>query len=155
MRTATRSALIAGALLFGACTLSACSKSGPGRPLSVAPTTPPTTLPTSITTVPPTTTTAPAPSSPQPSQDQAAAHLIAAWQGGNRGAALAVARPTAVDAVFAQPYPKSGVQARGCSEPVAATSACDYRLLPAGSLLKLSAVQIARGWVVDTVIFEG
>jgi hypothetical protein len=106
-----------------------------------------------------TTSTLPAttvyqPSAPQPSQDKAGAHLVAAWRAGDQAAALTDATPAAVSAVFAQPFPAGGVQARGCSTPVAGPASCIYRILADGSALQLSAVTVAGGWVVTAAQFE-
>jgi hypothetical protein len=122
---------------------------------TAAPTTVPTTVAaatTTTSTVPPTTVYHP--SAPQPSQDQAAARLVAAWKAGDRVAALTDATPAAVDAVFAQPFPAGGVQARGCSEAVAGPSSCIYRIFATGGLLDLSEVAVSGGWLVSDARFE-
>jgi hypothetical protein len=138
-----RAVVVLGLMGLGACT-------GGAAPTTVATTVPARTTTTS--TVPPTTVYQP--SAPQASQDQAAAHLVAAWKVGDRAAALTDATPAAVDAVFAQPFPAGGVQARGCSEAVAGPSSCIYRIFATGGLLDLSAVAVSGGWSISDARFE-
>src|SRR5258708_25899747 len=77
---------------------------------SPAPITTATTVPE---TVPPTVPLSPAPSAPE-----AATTFVNAWRDGNRLAALTIALPAAVDAVFAAGEPGS-LQNRGCNRPPA------------------------------------
>jgi hypothetical protein len=121
-------------------------------PTTIAPTVPVTVSTTTTSTVPPTTVYRA--SAPQPSQDQAGAHLVAAWKAGDRAAALTDATPAAVEVVFAQPFPAGGVQARGCASAVAGPSSCIYRILATGGLLDLSAVSASGGWLVSDARFE-
>jgi hypothetical protein len=110
------------------------------------------TTTTTTSTVPPTTVFQP--TAPQASQDLAAAHIVAAWKAGDRAAAAADATPAAVAAVFAQPFPAGGVQARGCSSAVAGPSSCIYRVLANGNLLSLSALPVSGGWIISDAQFE-
>lgn len=111
-----------------------------------------TTTTTTASTLPPTTVYQP--TAPQASQDLAAAHIVAAWKAGDRAAAAADASPAAVAAVFAQPFPAGGVQARGCSSAVAGPSSCIYRILANSNLLSLSAVSVPGGWIISDAQFE-
>ncbi|MDQ1391244.1 MAG: hypothetical protein QOF30_221 [Acidimicrobiaceae bacterium] len=136
--------------------LAGCKGGSGSRSGSVAPTTAAPTVPatTTTSTVPPTTVYRP--SAPQPSQDQAGSHLVAAWKAGDRAAALTDATPAAVEAVFAQPFPAGGVQARGCSNAVAGPSSCVYRIFATGGLLELSAVAgSGGGWLISDARFVG
>jgi hypothetical protein len=119
----------------------------------------PGTAAVSSTSTSPTTSTVPAttlyqPRAPQPSQDQAAAHLVAAWKANDKAGALTDATAAAVEAVFARPFPAGGVQARGCSTPVAGPATCIYRVLTDGSGLQLSAVTVTGGWAISDALFE-
>ena len=140
---------VALALAGGALALSACS-SGSSRAVA---TTVVTAAATTTTTTAPTTTIY-QPTAPQPTQDAAGGHLIAAWKAGDRAAALADATPAAVNAVFAQPYPAGGLQARGCSNAVAGPSFCVYRVLANGNLVSLSAVAVTGGWSISAAQIE-
>jgi hypothetical protein len=115
-------------------------------------TTTPIVATTTASTAP--TTTVYTPSAVQKTQDAAGGYLVAAWKAGDRAAALADATPAAVDAVFAQPYPAGGVQARGCSSAVAGPSFCVYRILANGSLLSLSAMAVPGGWIISAAQLE-
>ncbi len=122
---------------------------------------PPVTAPTATTAVAPTTTTSALPpttvyqpSAPQPSQDDAGTHLVDAWMAADRAAALTDATPDAVTALFAQPYPSGGIQARGCSSAVAGPSSCVYRIYDNGNLVDLSAMMVTGGWMISAARFE-
>jgi hypothetical protein len=141
--------MIGAAAALGACQSSSATA---GRSTTVVTAALSTTTTGATTTVPPTTVFRP--SAPQPSQDQAASRLVAAWKAGDRAAALTDATPTAVDAVFAQPFPAGGVQARGCSNAVAGPSSCIYRILATGALLDLSVTSGPGGWYVSGTRFE-
>ncbi len=143
-------AAVAGLVLLG------CQSSHPTvAPTTVAPTTvvPTTSTHPAGTSAPPTTASF-QPSGPQKSQDLAGSHLIAAWMAGDRAAASTDAAPAAVDAVFAQPFPAGGVQARGCSAPVAGPATCTYRVLANGNLLSLSVVANSSGWFTLAARFQ-
>jgi hypothetical protein len=141
----TAAAVAAAAVLIG------CQGSSQG---STAPTTVAVTSTVATTsTIPPTTVFQA--HAPQPSQDQAGSHLIAAWQAGDRGGALSDATSAAVDVVFAQPFPAGGVQARGCSVPVAGPSTCVYRVVVDGRLLSLTAAAGPGGWFISAARFQG
>lgn len=122
---------------------------------SAAPTTVPTTAAATTTssTIPPTTVFQP--SAPQASQDAAASHLVAAWQAGDRATALTAAAPAAVTALFSQPYPAGGLQARGCSNAVAGPSSCIYRILANGNLIDISVLSGPGGWYASAAVIRG
>ena len=72
--------------------------------------------PTTTTSAPRTTTTTLAPPAAlQPSADAAATALVSSWSTGNKAAALTVATPVAVTALFALPYTTGQAIDRGCS----------------------------------------
>lgn len=135
-------------LAFGVLLLAGCASKA--QPVAASTTTAPTVSTTS--TVPPTTVLQP--SAPQPSPDKAGSALIAAWQRGDKAAAQSVAAPAAVAALFAQPYPASGAQSRGCQQAVAGPSVCSYGI-GGTSLLDLAAVAVPGGWIIDTAMFLG
>lgn len=139
--------------LTGALALSACHGTSGAAPPVTAPTE--TTVVASTTTtstLPPTTLYQP--SAPQPSQDDAGTHLVDAWMAGDRAAALTDATPAAVAALFAQPFPSGGIQARGCSNAVAGPSSCVYRIYDSGNLVDLSAMMVTGGWMISAARFE-
>ncbi|HEX3540940.1 MAG TPA: hypothetical protein VHT75_10925 [Acidimicrobiales bacterium] len=138
-------ALILFGLVIGGC-------NGSSGAVATTTTTVVVTTTTTTSTVPPTTVFQP--TAPQASQDLAAAHIVAAWKAGDRAAAAADATPAAVAAVFAQPFPAGGVQARGCSSAVAGPSSCIYRVLANGNLLSLSALPVSGGWIISDAQFE-
>ena len=100
-----------------------------------------------------TSTTVWTPTSAQPSPDAAAARLVSAWATGNRGAALAVAAPPAVDALFAQAYPTGYLQARGCTEGVN-PGTCTYRDTKTDGIYEIGVTSSANGWYVSSVTPE-
>lgn len=101
-----------------------------------------TTLPPSTVTLPPTTTVVPA--APQPTPGAAAEVVIAAWQAGDRSAALQVATAAAVDALFA--IQATSVSARGCNQGGTDPSYCVYRTDVGELQLKLTVA--GGGWIV-------
>ena len=117
---------------------------------STTPATSGTTVTTAATT---TTTTTWAPTAAQPTPDAAAAHLVSAWATNDRGAAAAVAAPSAVDALFAQPYPAGYLQARGCTQG-ANPGTCTYRNTKTDGLYEIGVTSGATGWYVSSVTPE-
>jgi hypothetical protein len=144
---------IGAAMLAGGFSLGLGGCNGGGG--SAAPTTVPTAVAatTTTSTVPPTTVFAP--SAPQASKDAAASHLVASWQAGDRASALTAAAPDAVAALFAQPYPAGGLQARGCSNAVAGPSSCIYRILANGNLVDISVLSGPGGWFASAAVVRG
>lgn len=85
-----------------------------------------------------------------PSPIDAANHLLAAWRKSDRASARTEADEAAVSALFAQSYPASGPQARGCDENPTASN-CFFRIGDGG--LNLHAIHTPVGWRVDTAQF--
>jgi hypothetical protein len=130
----------------------AATTSAPGSPTSVSVTTvPPTLTPTASTTV--------VPPAPQPSPDQAADKLIASWAAGDRNGAQAVASPSAVDQLFAAPYPGPGLAiSRGCSAafpPIVCTYGPPGGASPSDSIYQLYVSSSPKGWYVSSVSILG
>ncbi|HUE58112.1 MAG TPA: hypothetical protein VMO88_00885 [Acidimicrobiales bacterium] len=109
--------------------------------------------PSASTTVPTTSTTVWAPTAAQPSPDAAAARLVSAWSTSNRSAALAVAAPQAVAALFAQPYPAGYLQARGCTSG-ANPATCTYRNTQTNAIFEIGITSGVGGWYVSSVTAE-
>jgi hypothetical protein len=106
---------------------------------------PPTT--TTTTTAPTTTTVA---LSPAGSPQEAATAFVNAWHAGDRAAALAIALPEAVDAVFNAGDPGS-LQNRGCNRPPGDSPVlCVYKT-NIGEL-QVRAQPRPDGWIVDQAI---
>ncbi|HEX4864777.1 MAG TPA: hypothetical protein VFV02_11930 [Acidimicrobiales bacterium] len=127
-----------------------CASSHAGRSVATTTTTP--TVTTS-TVAPTTSTTAWAATSAQPSPDAAAARLVSAWSSGNRGAAIAVASPQAVDTLFAQPYPVGYLQSRGCTAG-ANPATCTYRNTKTDGIYEIGVTSGPTGWYVSSVTPE-
>ena len=113
-----------------------------------------------VTTTPPPTTEAPAtsttvwsPTAAQATPDAAAARLVSAWASGNRGAALAVASPASVEALFAQQYPSGYLQSRGCTSG-ANPATCTYRNTKTDGIYEIGVTSGSGGWFVSTVTPE-
>ena len=112
---------------------------------------PPTSSSSVLSTV--ATTAAPGPAAPQPTADQAASGLIDAWRRGDRTAATRVALADAVAAMFTRP--PSPVSARGCQQPIAQSADCSFAIGGTTLLLVHTQMEVAGGWVVASVDFEG
>lgn len=153
-------------VLIGLTVVAGCSSSSGGR--AAGPTTAATTVPATVPATqaaPPTsatTTTAAAtppstaytPALPQSSPDAAAAALVADWASGSRAAAGRVAAPAAVASVFAQPYPYSYIQSRGCTDPSTNPGTCTYANRQSGSLYQIAVTRSGGGWYVSAVTVE-
>ena len=135
--------------------IAACSGGGsapqpstapPGRSTTVAQVTTTSTSSTSSTTAAPATTTTEA-LTPQATPDAAAKTLLDAWRRGDRVAALHVATPAAVDALFATP-PQT-YSDRGCQDPSSGNSACAFGV--GNGLAQLQTASRAGGWIVQSV----
>jgi hypothetical protein len=108
--------------------------------------------PTTTTTTAPTTTTTTVLLTPAASPQEATTAFVNAWRAGDRDAALAIALPTAVDAVFSAGAPGS-LQNRGCNRPPADTPVlCVYKT-DVGEL-QLRAQPGTDGWIVDQAILS-
>jgi hypothetical protein len=106
--------------------------------------------PTTTTTAPTTTTTVLM--SPADSPQEAATAFVNAWHAGDRAAALAIAVPKAVDAVFAAGEP-GALQNRGCNRPPANTPVlCVYKT-DIGEL-QVQVQPGPDGWIVDQAILS-
>jgi hypothetical protein len=102
-----------------------------------------------VTTSSTTTTTAPAgPSEASPTPRLAIEKFVAAWSAGDRAAAQRIARPAAVNAVFAQS--SQGFALYGCDSGEFDTSTCNYRNRGTGGYAQITAAKTPGGWVVDT-----
>jgi hypothetical protein len=100
----------------------------------------PTTTPV---TTPPTTI----PLTPAATPAEAATSFVNAWRDGDRALASSIARPPAVDAVFAAGEPGS-LQNRGCNSPPPNSPVlCVYKT--AVGELQVRLVPEADGWIVD------
>lgn len=132
------------ALAFGA-----CSSDDDDPSVAVATTAPGAT--TTTTAVATTTTAAGPVQTPLPSGREAIDALLAAWEAGDRAAALLVASSEAVDALFAVPV--EARDDRGCnSGNINTTIQCVFRL-PSGELSVRARPTIdASGFLVDFVI---
>ena len=116
------------------------------------------TIRTTSTTVAAVTTTTEAPTTtlppqqPQASPQKAAAAFVAAWTAGDRDAALAVADPPAVDALFA--HPAVAVEQRGCNAPLSGTADCAYGIGRQGLLVVTTRSAGGGGWLVGAANYE-
>jgi hypothetical protein len=89
------------------------------------------------------------PAQPADTPVDAAGALIAAWRAGDRDAALAIAVPAAVDALFSTE--PGAVEDRGCNEPPPETPVlCVYRT-DAGEL-QLRMSPVPGGWIVEQAL---
>jgi len=135
-----RAAVTVCALALIGCSTDASPRSD-GSSSSAAPTTTTTTAPTTTTTLP---------LSPAGSPQEAASAFVNAWHAGDRDAALTIALPEAVDAVFTAGEPGS-LENRGCNHPPADTPVlCVYKT-NIGEL-QLRVQPRADGWIVDQAI---
>jgi hypothetical protein len=148
------SALLAVTACSGGTTRAAHAAGAPSSSTSGAPaaTTPTALSPTTVqapTTAAPTATTEAL--VPQSSPDLAARALFAAWSKGDRAAALQVATPAAVAALFGQPV--ASYSDRGCQDPISARALCAFEI--GDGLAQVGTVRLlAGGWAVDTVTLE-
>jgi hypothetical protein len=105
---------------------------------------------TTTTTAPTTTSTIPL--QPAASPQDAATTFVNAWRSGDVEAALAIARPAAVEAVFSAGDPGS-FENRGCSHPpVDGPVRCVYKT--AIGELVVVALPEPDGWIVDQAILS-
>jgi len=134
--------------------LAACSGGNGADSSSAAPpsgsvvvpatTTAPTT-PITPATAPPTTVAL----IPQETPDLAATALLTAWNAGDRHAALVVAIPSAVDALFA--VPPAAFSDRGCQTPISAIASCAFGIGDEAAIAQIHTVSLDGGWVVQSV----
>jgi hypothetical protein len=135
----------------------ACS-AGSGAAGPAATTSAPSTSIAVTTTAPsaaPTTSTTLVPPAPRPTPAQAADQLIASWATNDRAGASAVATPSAVDQLFAAPYPGAGLAVpRGCSAafpPIVCTYGPPGGASPTDSIYQLYVSSSPNGWYVISV----
>lgn len=129
------------ALALGACS-SGDSASADDEP------SPATSTSSTTTTVPATTTTAAPVQTPLPSGREAIDAVLAAWEAGDRAAALLVASTEAVDVLFAVPVAPR--EDRGCNSGNVNTAIqCVFRL-PSGELqVRARPTPDGSGFLVD------
>jgi hypothetical protein len=138
------------AAMVGALGLAACTSGNTpsrGTPPSTSPTTPSSTTPSPTTAAPTTSTTVAL--IPQETPDLAATALLAAWHDGDRHAALVVAVPPAVTALFAQA--PEAFSDRGCQQPLNGAASCAFGLGGDAAIAQVQTVSLAGGWVVQAV----
>jgi hypothetical protein len=122
--------------------LTACGEGSPAVTTSspsttaLAPTTIPSTSSSTTSSSSPTRTTArPATTVPAPASPETAAKaLFAAWAAGDRAAAAKVARPAAVDGIFARPWQATDGWSFSECNGAAGSTICTWRR-PAGQQL--------------------
>lgn len=136
-----RAAVVVCAVAFIGCSSDSTPRSDGS--FSSAPTTTTTTAPTTTTTIP---------LSPAGSPQEAATAFVNAWHDGDRAAALAIALPEAVDAVFTAGDPGS-LQNRGCNRPPADSPVlCVYKTTLGE--LQVRVQPRPDGWIVDQAILS-
>jgi hypothetical protein len=134
-------------LVVMAVAVAACGSSSKGASSTTTASTAPAASTTTSTLQATTTTIA---MTPQGSPDAASNALIDAWHKGDRAAALRVALPAAVDAMFAQPV--QATSDRGCQDPQGGSSSCAFGY--GSGLLSLQLTMVSGGWVVQAATFE-
>jgi hypothetical protein len=147
----------AGGLILGTL-IAGCSAggrvAGPGATTSPAAPTPAATT-VAPSTTPASTSTTLFPPAPQPSPDQAAAGMMSAWAADDRAGAAAVATPSAVEQLFAAPYPGAGLAIpRGCSAaftPIVCTYGPPGGASATDAIYQLNVSPSPRGWYVSSV----
>lgn len=87
-----------------------------------------------------------------PTNQEAAQHLIDAWQNGDRASALQGADPSAVATMFAIPVGELNV--RGCDDGSFPTSSCVYRLYSNQYEIRIDMEKRSVGWVVNHVNYS-
>lgn len=104
-----------------------------------------------------TTTTEALPTTLSPSAAAAAAALVSSWSTNNHSAALTVATPAAVAALFAAPYASGQAIDRGCStsfSPIVCTYGPPGGASPTDPIYQILVSQAAGGWYVSSVKME-
>jgi hypothetical protein len=135
--------------------LAACSgASGGTDSRSTAPPSTSVTVPATTTTPATLVTPATGPPTtvaliPQETPDLAATALFTAWNAGDRHAALVVAIPSAVDALFA--VPPAAFSDRGCQTPISAIASCAFGIGNEAAIAQIHTVSLDGGWVVQSV----
>ena len=104
-----------------------------------------------------TTTTVVLPTALKPGAEAAATTLVSNWATGNRAAALTVATPAAVTALFTVPYASGLAIDRGCSTsftPIVCTFGPPGDASPNDPIYEIDVSQAAGGWYVSSVKIE-
>ena len=126
----------------------------PGRPQARTAQRTPTTTTSSVRQ---TTTTVALPTALKPGAEAAATTLISSWATHNRVAALSVATPAAVTALFAVPYASGLAEDRGCSSsftPIVCTFGPPGGASPNDPIYQVYVSQAPGGWYVSSVKVE-
>jgi hypothetical protein len=113
--------------------------------------------PTTTTSAPATTTTVALPTALKPGAEDAATALVSNWAAGNRAAALTVATPAGVTALFATPYTSGLAIDRGCStsfSPIVCTFGPPGGASPTDPIYEIDVTQAPGGWYVSSVRTE-
>ena len=103
------------------------------------------------------TTTVAIPTALKPGAEEAATALVSSWAAGNRAAALTVATPAAVTALFATPYASGLAIDRGCStsfSPIVCTFGPPGGASPTDPIYQIDVTQAPGGWYVSSVKTE-
>jgi hypothetical protein len=145
-----------GAVTGGLFILAACSSS----PQNTSSSTTPSSTTTTHAALPPPTTAPPTPVAPQPTADTAANALINFWASGDKADALRVATTTAVNSLFASPFPGGDLAIdRGCStgaSPVTCTFGPPGGADPNDAIYSMSVTELPNGyWYVSAAQQEG
>jgi len=110
----------------------------------------------SVPSTPASTTITAVPAGPRSSASSAAQYLINSWENNDRPAAMRVATPAAVTALFARPYAGQTVVSRDCSlqfpPPVCSFGPSGGG---SGSLYQIFVTQVGSQWYVSSVAVEG
>ena len=104
-----------------------------------------------------TTTTLALPTALKPSAEAAAAALVSSWSTANRTAALTLATPAAITALFAVPYASGLALDRGCStsfSPIVCTFGPPGGASPTDPIYEIMVSQVQGGWYVSSVKIE-
>ncbi len=104
-----------------------------------------------------TTTTFAVPTALQTAPEAAATALVSSWSTGNKAAALTVATPAAVTALFAAPYTRGLAIDRGCSTtfmPIECTFGPPGGASPTDPIYVVMVSQADGGWYVSSVRTE-
>jgi hypothetical protein len=143
-------------LVLGVMTAACSTGSGAAGPATTtAAPSPSVAVTTTAPSAAPTTSTTLVPSAPRPTPAQAADQLVASWAAGDRAGASAVATPSAVDQLFAAPYPGPDLAIpRGCSAafpPIVCTYGPPGGASPNDSIYQLYVSNSPKGWYVSSV----
>lgn len=147
--------LTAGLALAAAVALgtAACSSDDPTSDAGPGPTAVSTTTTAVATTAAPTTAAPPAAPTGVADPAAAATRLYDAWVAGDRTAALAIADPAAVDAIWAA-TPGPYELYRGCDTGEFDTGGCLFRDRSTNNTIQVDVERRDTGWVVAGTFFS-